>query len=140
LFVFCYLMLGAFNHMSFSKKLFSLAKSPLGDLIVGLAFGKFSKLLPVKRIVDNDRVIAFWHPKPFWEKHILIIPKKPIKKLTTVTEDDLPYIAEIYRVVKQIVTDLGWDKGGYSLITNGGSRQEVNQLHFHLCSGREVKP
>ena len=120
-----------------SKRLFSLAKSPLGDLIIGLAFGKFSKLLPVKKLVDNDKVIAFWHPKPFWEKHILIVPKRPIKKLTMVSEEDFPYIDEVYRAVRKIVTDLGWEEGGYSLITNGGSRQEVNQLHFHLCSGRK---
>jgi hypothetical protein len=36
--------------MSISKKLFSLAKTPLGDLIVGIAFGKFSKLLPEKEL------------------------------------------------------------------------------------------
>lgn len=125
--------------MSFSKQLFSLAKSPLGDLIVGLTFGKFSKLLPVKRIVDNDKVIAFWHPKPFYEKHILIVPKKSIKMLTAIGEEDLPYIDEVYRVAKQIVNDLDWEKEGYSLITNGGSRQEVNQLHFHLYSGEEIK-
>ena len=126
------------NLSKFIKKLFSLAKSPLGNLIVGLAFGKFSKLLPVKRIIDDAKVIAFYHPKPFWEKHILVVPKKPIKKLTTITEEDLPYITEVYRVVEQIVVDLGWEKGAYSLITNGGSRQEVNQLHFHLCSGKEI--
>ena len=126
--------------MTFLKRLFSLAKSPMGDLIVGFAFGKFSKLLPVKRIVDNDKIVAFWHPKPFYENHILIVPKRSIKKLTTISEDDLPYINEVCRVVKQIVTDLGWEKGSYSLITNGGSRQEIAQLHFHLCSGKEVKP
>ena len=125
--------------MSVSKQLFSLAKSPLGDLIVGLAFGKFSKLLPVKRIIDNDKVIAFWHPKPFYEKHILIVPKKSIKVLTAVSEEDLPYINEVYRIAKQIITDLGWEKDGYSLITNGGNRQEVNQLHFHLYSGKGLK-
>ena len=67
--------------MSISKFLFSLAKTPIGDYIVGNTFEKFSKVLPVDRVFENDKVIAFWHPKPFWEKHILIVPKKKIKNI-----------------------------------------------------------
>lgn len=122
-----------------SSKLFSLAKTPLGDLIVGLAFEKFSNLLPVKRIIETDKVIAFWHPKPFWEKHILIIPKKPIKKLTSLKKEDYIYISEVLEVAKQLVNDLGWEKSGYTLLANGGNRQEVNQLHFHLNSGKQIR-
>jgi len=122
-----------------SKKLFSLAKSPVGDLIVGLAFGKFNKLLPVMRVKETDKVIAFWHPKPFWEKHILIVPKKSIKKLTSLKEEDLKYIDEVFVIAKEIVEELGWEKNGYTLLVNGGTRQEVNQLHFHLASGEQIR-
>jgi len=122
-----------------AKKLFSLAKTPLGDLIVGLAFGKFSSLLPVKKIKETEKAVAFWHPKPFWEKHILIVPKKPIKKIVFLTEQDMPYIEEVFRMAKDLVKELGWENGGYSLQVNGGNRQEVNQLHFHLYCGEQRK-
>lgn len=118
--------------------MFELAKSPLGDLIVGLAFGKFSKFLPVKIVKETDRVIAFWHPKPFWEKHILIVPKKAIKNLTSLAPEDVPYIEEVYKIAQEIVKEFGWDKTDYFLLTNGGSRQEVNQLHFHLGRGKKI--
>lgn len=121
-----------------NTKLFSLAKTPLGDLIVGLAFGKLSKLLPVKKLTETDRVIAFWHPKPFWQKHILIVPKKPIKKLSSIKKGDLVYIAEVFKIAGQLVNEFGWEKDEYSLIVNGGQRQEVNQLHFHLSAGKEI--
>jgi len=121
-----------------SKKLFSLAKTPIGDLIVGIAFGKLSKLLPVKRVEETEKVIAFWHPKPFWEKHILIVPKKQIKSLVLVKDGDLEYINEVYRVAGKIVKRLNWEKGGYTILVNGGDRQEVNQLHFHLNSGEKL--
>jgi histidine triad (HIT) family protein len=125
--------------MSISKKLFSLAKTPLGDLIVGIAFGKFSKLLPVKRIKETTKVIAFWHPKPFWEKHILIIPKKQIKNITSLKYEDGEYLYEVFKVAGEIINELGWEKEGYSLLANGGKRQEVNQLHFHLHSGKQIQ-
>lgn len=122
-----------------SKKLFSLAKTPIGDLIVGLAFGKLNKLLLVKKIIETDKVIAFWHPKPSWEKHILIVPKKSIKKLTSLKEEDLQYIDEVFITVKELIEKLKWEKKGYTLLVNGGARQEVNQLHFHLTSGKQIK-
>lgn len=121
-----------------AEKLFSIAKTPVGDLIVGLAFGKFSKLLPVKKLKETDKVIAFWHPKPFWEKHILIVPKKPIKKIANLKKEDLPYIDEVFVVAKELVKGLGWEKSEYTLLINGGKRQEVNQLHFHLVCGEKL--
>ena len=122
-----------------AKKLFDLGKTPIGDLIVGFAFGKFSKLLPVKKIKETDKAIAFWHPKPSWENHILIVPKKSIKNLTNISDEDLPYFTESLMVAKEIIRDLKWEKEAYTLSVNGGKRQEVNQLHFHLSSGKKIK-
>ena len=126
--------------MNLSKTLFQLAKTPLGDLIIGVAFGTpLSKLLPVKRVKETDKVLAFWHPKPFWEQHVLLVPKKRINSITAITDDDLPYIQEVYRVTQEIVIELGWDQTEYTLLTNGGDRQEVNQIHFHLHSTAGTK-
>jgi len=125
--------------MSLSEQIFKLAKTPLGDLIVGVAFGTpLVNLLPVKKIKISDKVIAFWHPKPFWQKHIVLVPRKPIKSLTSISEDDLQYIAEIYKVIQEIIIELKWDKSEYSVLINGGNRQEINQIHFHLFSGDEI--
>lgn len=123
--------------MKLSEQIFKLAKTPLGDLIVGIAFGTpLSNLLPVKRVKETDKVLAFWHPKPFWEKHILLVPKKQIRSLTEMKDEDFKYIEEIYKTAKEIVKELGWDESEYTILTNGGNRQEVNQIHFHLNSGK----
>jgi histidine triad (HIT) family protein len=123
--------------MKISEQIFKLAKTPLGDLIVGIAFGTpLSNLLPINRVKETDKVLAFWHPKPFWEKHILLVPKKQIKSLTGMNGDDFEYIEEIYKVAKEIVMELGWNETEYTILTNGGNRQEVNQIHFHLNSGK----
>ncbi|AHB40326.1 MAG: hypothetical protein ACD_22C00207G0006 [uncultured bacterium] len=125
--------------MKIAKALFHIAQSPLGDLIVGIAFGRLSSILPVNRIKENEFVIAFWHPRPSWEKHILLVPKKQIRSITSTNEEDRKYIAEVYRMAKEVVLELGWDKSGYTILVNGGDRQDVHQIHFHLCSGPEVR-
>ena len=118
-----------------NKALFTLAKSPLGKLIIGIAFGTFHGLLPVDRVKETEKVLAFWHPKPFWEEHIIIVPKKAIKSLDAMSPDDLPYITEVFKVAREIVIGKGWDKAAFTITTNGGTRQEVAQLHFHLGRG-----
>ena len=121
------------------KQLFAFSKTTLGELIVGIAFGKLSKLLPVKRVLETDQVLAFWHPKPYWEQHILIVPKRTIKNLASATPEDLPYIQAVFAAAQEIVVNEGWDKTDFSITTNGGARQEVAQLHFHLMRGPIVK-
>ncbi len=122
--------------MKLGKLLFSIAKTPIGDYIVGTTFESLSGALPVKRVYENDKVIAFWHPKPFWEQHILIVPKKKIKNVVSLQDSDMVFVNEVFKTVKIIVEQLNWKE--YTLLVNGGDRQEVNQMHFHLCNGKEL--
>ena len=118
------------------RALLTLARSPLGSLIVGIAFASCSKILPVNRVYETDKVLAFKHPQPHWEEHILIVPKKAIKSLHTANEEDQPYIAEIFHVARQILKDNDWADRSYQPIINGDARQEVLQLHAHLGIGK----
>jgi histidine triad (HIT) family protein len=124
--------------MHISKYAFQLAKSPIGDLIIGLAFGRFSSILPIKRVLETDRAIAFWHPKPFWEHHILIVPKTPIRSLLDIKADNSIYLVEMYIVLAEVVKKLSWENKAYSTLINGGTRQDTGQLHMHLFKGSEV--
>jgi histidine triad (HIT) family protein len=122
--------------MSLGELLFSIAKTPIGAQVAGATFAHFSRVLPIKRVYESDKVVAFWHPKPFWEKHILIVPKRKIKNIVSISDGDLPYVADVYKAVEHIVKELGWEE--YTLLANGGKRQEVMQLHFHLWSGKQL--
>lgn len=104
-----------------------------------MAFGKLSKLLPVEKILENDKAVAFWHPKPSYSTHILIVPKKAIKNMGSIHGNDLDYVAECFSLINKIVIKLQLEHGGYSVTSNGGNRQEVNQLHFHLYSNESTK-
>jgi histidine triad (HIT) family protein len=37
---------------------------------------------------DDDWIVAFHHTRPFWETHIVVVPKKHVASLTTVGKDD----------------------------------------------------
>lgn len=91
-------------------------------------------LIPVDRLLETPTLLAFYHPKPTYPVHILIVPKKGIRDMIHLTSEDNMLLVEVFQVVRRLVDELKLEKQGYRLICNGGSYQEVQQLHFHLIS------
>ena len=90
--------------------------------------------LAVEKVRETDRVLAFHHPKPNWDLHIVLIPKEHITKLVEITDASL--LGEFLDVAINIIRDLGLADSNYKIITNGGSYQYSQHVHFHLVSGK----
>lgn len=103
-------------------------------------FGKIIKgELPCEKVFENQLVIAFKDIAPAAPVHILIVPKKEIPDLQSVTEEDLPLIGEVIKVAQQLAEEYGITDG-YRLLTNNGplAGQTIFHLHFHLIGGRRI--
>jgi histidine triad (HIT) family protein len=103
-------------------------------------FGKIIKgELPCEKVFENERIVAFKDIHPVAPVHILIMPKKEILNLQALSDEDLPLIAEIVKVAKELAEEFGVEEG-YRLLTNNGSEagQTVFHLHFHLIGGRQL--
>ncbi len=95
----------------------------------------FSGKVNVDKVKETNNVLAFYHTKPSYELHIVIVPKKHISTLSEL--DDLNVIKEIFMVTQQIIKEKKLDKSNFRIITNGGSFQDSKHLHFHLVSGEK---
>lgn len=95
--------------------------------------------MPVERLDESDMVIAFHHPSPTHQVHVLIVPKKAIKSLADIDPTDSPILADVFRITARLVKELALEEMGYSLVVNGGPRQDVPQIHFHLQAGEELR-
>lgn len=103
-------------------------------------FGRIIKgELPADKVFENERIVAFKDINPLAPIHILIMPKKEIRDLQAVTQEDLPLIGEVITVAQTLaerfeITD------GYRLLTNNGpaAGQTVFHLHFHLIGGKKL--
>jgi histidine triad (HIT) family protein len=95
--------------------------------------------IPCDKVFENERILAFRDIAPQAPVHILIIPKKTIKNIEEMTEQDIPLLGEMLFVAKQIAEKEGVSEG-FRLITNTGpdSGQLVPHLHFHLMGGRRL--
>jgi histidine triad (HIT) family protein len=97
-------------------------------------FAHMSGCLPVTRLYETDSVVAFYHPRPSYAVHVLIVPKRGIAGLGAIGAKDMPVLGDVVAAAQHLVRTLGLEKRGYRLVVNGGAYQDVGQLHFHLIS------
>jgi diadenosine tetraphosphate (Ap4A) HIT family hydrolase len=120
-----------------ARLLFELAKRPPLDRIVGLGFAYGTPLLPVRRLLVTHEVIVFQHPRPVWPGHLLIVPRSPLRTLLDLAAPEhRALFTPLTRAAQTTIRRLGLDQQGYVLLANGGPRQEVPQVHFHLFTDR----
>ena len=103
--------------------------------LVGWMFENMSFAIPVQRLRETDTLMAFYHPKPAYSFHVLIVPKKAVASLTELDPADTAFLTDLYSTVQSLVDE--FKLPAYRLIVNGGEFQDFPQLHFHLVA--EVK-
>ncbi|HSG45854.1 MAG TPA: HIT domain-containing protein [Anaerolineales bacterium] len=88
--------------------------------------------IPVKRLRETNTLMAFYHPKPSYDFHVLLVPKKSVKTLQELDSNDSTFLKELYSTVQSLIDE--FQLPAYRLIVNGGDYQDFPQLHFHLVS------
>ena len=113
-----------------------LSKHPITGKVIGWGFQYGSWLIPVRRLVDTNLVTAFPHPKPSFDDHVLVIPKRAIATFLVLLEQkNRRYLFALLETAQALSNEWGWD--AYSFGVNGGAYQDVRQVHFHLFRGQE---
>ena len=69
-------------------------------------------------IFENDYVAAFDDLNPQAPVHTLIISKKHIENIEDLKEEDLVYIAEIHKAIKEVAKIKAVSETGYRIINN----------------------
>lgn len=103
-------------------------------------FGKIiRKEIPATIVHEDDLCLAFRDITPQAPTHILVIPKKPIPKLSAAASEDKELLGHMLLTVKEIAEKEGL-ANGYRVVINtdqdGG--QTVFHLHIHLLGGRSL--
>ena len=92
--------------------------------------------IPAKKVYEDDDILAFNDINPARPVHILVIPKRHITSLATVTADDAPVLGKTLAKAHAIATEQG-SPDGFRVIINTGrvGQQEVQHLHLHIVGG-----
>ncbi|MCY6959702.1 histidine triad nucleotide-binding protein [Clostridium brassicae] len=96
--------------------------------------------IPSKKVYEDDVVLCFEDINPAAPVHVLVIPKKHIKNLNEMSNEDSNIIAHIFSVSRDIAKKLDIDDNGYRIVMNCGEDggQEVEHIHFHMLGGRNL--
>jgi histidine triad (HIT) family protein len=100
--------------------------------LIGWIFAHMSFAIPVKRLRETETLLAFYHPKPAYPFHVLLVPKKSVASLKEFDSTDTTFLVDLYSTVQNLVDQ--FQLPAYRLIVNGGEFQDFPQLHFHLVS------
>jgi histidine triad (HIT) family protein len=96
--------------------------------------------IPGDIVYRDDEIIAFRAISPMSPVHVLVVPRQHIATLNDVTAENVPLLARMTLVAKELAAKEGIDGRGYRLVLNCGTEggQVVNHLHLHLLGGKAL--
>ena len=104
-------------------------RNQMAGLLASVIVQKAPMLIP-KVISETDKTIVFEHPRPRHRVHYMFIPKKDIKNIGELSNEDIEYIIDLFSTIVVIINK--YEIRNYKLWTNGPEKQDVTYLHFHL--------
>ena len=97
--------------------------------------------IPTEFLYEDDTLVVFRDINPHAPVHILIVPRKHIRSINDLMENDREIISHMIMVGKDIAKKESVNSSGYKLLFNveRGGGQVIFHLHLHLIGGWEKK-
>lgn len=100
----------------------------------------FSKIIareiPADIIFEDDDCLAFRDVNPQAPTHFLVIPKKPIPKLSDAVPEDQSLLGHLLLVANRVAAEQGLTDFRLNVNNGAGASQTVFHLHIHVLGGR----
>jgi histidine triad (HIT) family protein len=98
-----------------------------------------SGAIPVERMYEDERVLAFPDLNPQAPTHVLVIPKQHIASHADAVAGDADLLGHMLWAVGEVARSRKLERG-YRLVINTGpdGGQTVEHLHLHLLGGRPM--
>jgi histidine triad (HIT) family protein len=92
--------------------------------------------IPSSKVFEDEDIFAFKDINPARPVHVLVIPKRHITSLATVSADDTMVLGKMLAKANEIAVAQGSPEGFRVIINTGRvGQQEVPHLHAHIVGG-----
>ena len=88
---------------------------------------------------QSEHVLAFHHTRPFWQVHVVVVPRRHVPSFTDTTGADEEVLRELLAVVQDVAASVEAEHGAARVLTNLGAYQDSKHLHVHVSSGDELR-
>ncbi|MCD7034522.1 HIT domain-containing protein [Metabacillus sp. GX 13764] len=93
----------------------------------------------IEKVLETDRTVAFYHTRPFYEVHIVVIPKKHITFLIDIAPEDKIELDDLLSVIQKVSRQVNDEYGACTVSTNIGNYQSNKHMHWHVHFGDRIK-
>jgi histidine triad (HIT) family protein len=100
-----------------------------------------NKEIPSEFLYEDDSYVVFKDINPAAPVHLLLVPKKHIRSINDLKEDDKDILAGLFIIAKDMAKEQGVNESGYKLFFNveKGGGQVIFHIHLHLVGGWKNK-
>jgi histidine triad (HIT) family protein len=91
----------------------------------------------VVTVWEDEQVLAFHHPVPQSDIHVVVIPKIHITSILDAEAADGSLLVSMVRAIQVVASQLGLDKNGFYVRVNAASEGVTPHMHWHVI-GPEI--
>lgn len=88
--------------------------------------------IEVSIVYEDERVLAFHHPNPTSEVHVVVIPKDHIRSIMEPEALDGLLLSSMVRAVQEAARTLALDEDGFYVRTNACAPGVTPHMHWHI--------
>ncbi|MFW6082239.1 MAG: histidine triad nucleotide-binding protein, partial [Desulfosalsimonas sp.] len=108
------------------------------DMGSGCLFCRIAnKEMDAEFLMETDDLVVFRDINPVAPLHLLLVPKRHIRSVNDLTEEDRPVLSALIFAARDMAAQMGVAEKGYRLFFNveKGGGQEIFHLHMHMIGG-----
>lgn len=100
-----------------------------------------TRTIPADIVAEEKDWIAFRDVSPQAPTHILIVPKKLIRRIAEATDNDKMILGQLMLAAATIAEQENIAETGFRIVINNGKNggEAIPHLHLHLLGGRQMK-
>ena len=91
-----------------------------------------SGVLDVDIVWEDERVLAFHHPRPAAVVHVVVIPKYHVPSILDEMALNGGLLISMVRAVQETARALGLDREGFYVRTNAAAPGVTPHMHWHI--------
>ena len=92
--------------------------------------------IPSDLVYEDELAIAFRDVNPQAPTHLLVIPRKPIPRLSASEPEDAALLGHLMLVARRVALEAGLEDFRVVVNDGAGVGQTVFHLHLHVLGGR----
>ena len=88
--------------------------------------------IEIETVWEDERVLAFHHPRPQAEIHVVVIPKQHVASLLDPLALDGALLSSMVQAIQEAARQLGLDNTGFYVRANAAAPGVTPHMHWHI--------